>query len=150
MIENHYQSLVSWFRKKFPKIFDVIFPHRKIVKFVFSGGSAAAVTIISLFIFTDLFQIWYVVSSVIAFVIGFLVSFTFQKFWTFRDQRKDKIKSQATLYLISTLINLGLNTSGIFLLVHYLKFHYLIAQFFVGIAIACVTYFVYNKLIFNR
>lgn len=150
MADSYYQKFLLFFKEKFPKIFYFIFQHRKVFKFLISGGSAAVVTIITLFVLTDLIGIWYVLSSAIAFMFGFLVSFTLQKFWTFQDMRKDKAKSQAVFYFIVTVINLGLNTLGIFLFVDYLNFHYLLAQFIVAMLLACITYFIYSKLIFNR
>ncbi|MCX6719201.1 MAG: GtrA family protein [Candidatus Taylorbacteria bacterium] len=121
----------------------------KIVRYIISGGTAAAVDLVLLYILTDLIGIWYITSSILAYLVAFMVSFTLQKFWTFRDHSRNNIHSQAVIYFIVTSLNLGLNTLGIFAFVHYLSFHYLIAQIVVSVIIAMESYYVYH-FIFNE
>ncbi len=120
----------------------------KILRYVISGGMATVTNLFFLFIFTDLIGFWYVLSAVIAYLISFAVSFSMQKFWTFKDNSSDRIGSQAIWYISVTTANLGLNTLGIFLLVHYGHFHYLLAQLIVSLLIAIESYFVY-RLVFR-
>ena len=150
MLEKKYQRALLIFTEKFPRIFQFFFPHRRIVKFVFSGGLAALVTVLTLYFFTEIIGLWYVTSSVIGFFAGFGVSFTLQKFWTFRDNSIDKIKNQSFFYLITLTGNLIINTYGIYAFVHYLGFFYIVAQIIVGLLIACASYFIYGKLIFKK
>ena len=150
MFEKKYQRALLIFAEKFPKIFQFVFPHRRVIKFLFSGGLAALFTVLTLYFFTDIVGLWYVASSVIGFFVGFGISFTLQKFWTFRDNSVDKIKSQTFFYLITIAGNLIINTYGIYVLVHYFGFFYIVAQIIIGLLIACVSYFIYGKLIFKK
>ncbi|MDO8590606.1 MAG: GtrA family protein [bacterium] len=122
----------------------------KIVKYLISGGTAAMVNLVLLYILTDLFGVWYLTSGVIAFSAGFIVSFVFQKFWTFSDHRREVMHIQAGAYLVVGIVNLGLNTLFIYLLVTYAGFHYLWAQIVSGVVIACQSFFVYKHLIFFK
>ncbi len=122
----------------------------KVFRYVISGGMATFTNLLFLFIFTDLFGVWYLLSAIFSYVISFAVSFTMQKYWTFKNNSSDQIKSQAIIYVVVTTANLGLNTLGIFILVHYLGFHYLSAQILVSILIAIESYFVYHYLFRNK
>ena len=57
----------------------------RIVRFLISGSSAAGINLGTLFVLTHFFDVWYLLSSVVAFSVSFFVSFTLQKFWTFND-----------------------------------------------------------------
>lgn len=120
----------------------------KIMRYVISGGMATATNLLFLFILTDFIGVWYVVSAVFSYLVSFIVSFSMQKYWTFKDNSSDRIGSQAIWYISVTTANLGLNTLGIFLLVHYGHFHYLLAQLIVSLLIAIESYFIY-RLVFK-
>jgi len=122
----------------------------KICRYLISGGTAAAVNIGILFLLTHYGHVWYLLSSVISFLISFGVSFSLQKFWTFKDHNKENIHKQGSVYLLVTLTNLGINILLMYMLVQYIGLHYIIAQIITGGLIAIASYFVYGKLIFNR
>lgn len=118
----------------------------KAMRYIISGGMATITNVLFLFIFTDLLGFWYVLSAVGSYLISFIVSFIMQKYWTFGDNSSDRIGSQAVLYIIVTTTNLGLNTLGIFLLVHYGHVYYLLAQLMVSLLIAIESFFIYRYL----
>jgi putative flippase GtrA len=120
----------------------------RVLRYLISGTIVTIIDLSALYLFTDIFGIWYILSAILAFVIAFIVSFSLQKYWTFVDNSRENIHNQIFVYLIVTLINLGLNTLGIFIFVNYLVFHYIFAQIIVSAIIAIESYFVYNY-IFN-
>ncbi|MFA6295372.1 MAG: GtrA family protein [Candidatus Paceibacterota bacterium] len=134
------------------KLFLSFIPQKytKIVKYIISGGTAAATDIGFLFLFTSIFHIWYLFSAILAFLIAFGVSFTLQKFWTFDDHGTEGLKSQAFLYFIITSINLGINTLLMYIFVDVLHIHYLLAQIFAGAIVAFQSFFVYQKFVFKK
>lgn len=149
MLEKKYQSTISIIVVKFPKLFNLVFPYRKIIKYVISGGLSALTILFVLYFFTDILGIWYVISSVIASISGVIVSFIFQKFWTFRNKSIDKIKSQLFFYAIITVINIAVNVYGVFALVDYFGLNYLVAQIIVVIIVTIASFFVYGKFLFK-
>jgi len=124
--------------------------HLKIVRYLISGGTAAAVDLFLLYFFTSVVGIWYLFSAVIAFLLAFGVSFYLQKFWTFADHSTDRLPSQATSYFIVASINLGLNTLLMYFLVDVIFLPYLLAQVIAAGLIACESFFIYQRYIFTN
>lgn len=130
---------------------NVLYPSlMRIIRFVISGGTATAVNLGILFSLTHFLDLWYLLSSIVAFVAAFFVSFTLQKLWTFEDTSRHRLESQAFLYLSVILIALGINTLFIYTLVEYASFHYLLAQLTSGIFIAFMNYFSYKHIVFRE
>ena len=120
--------------------------HMKIFRYLVSGGMATATNLLFLFIFTNLIGIWYLTSEVMAYIISYAVSFTMQKYWTFNDGSKDKIKSQAVIYTIVTTANLGLNALILYALVQYGHLNHIVGQVIASAIIAVKSYFIYKIL----
>jgi len=141
-------------RLKIQKIFSSLFFKTKklpkIVRYIISGGSAASVNILFLFLLTHFFGLWYLLSSVIAFMIAFMVSFSLQKFWTFEDASTDAIHKQAGIYFFIITINLLLNTLLMYFFVDFVKIQYILSQIITGGLIACVSFFAYKKFVFKN
>ena len=121
----------------------------KIVRYIISGGCSAFTSIGFLFVFVHFFGIHYLVASIIAFVLGFSVSFTMQKFWTFNNRETSRTHIQLAQYLAITLGNLALNTLLVYIGVAILGLWYLLAQIIASILIALYSYFVYQKFVFT-
>ncbi len=119
-------------------------------RFLVSGGTAALVLLVILYISTDVFHIWYLASSVIAFACAFLTSFTLHKFWTFRDRHVGRLPKQVASHLVVGGINLLLNTAFLFVLVEYVRIHYLLSQILVSGSLAVASFFIYKHFIFHR
>lgn len=120
----------------------------KLVRFVLAGIAAAFVNLAVLYSLVELGQVWYLTSSVAGFLAGYVVSFVLQKFWTFKNYRLQSVTFQLPLHLSLALINLGLNTIIIFVLVEYTQFWYLASQIIATIIIA-VDSFLVSRFIFK-
>ena len=123
---------------------------KQIATYLISGGIAAFMNLSLLYIFTELFYFWYVTSASIAYISAFGVSFTLQKFLTFKDHKIDGIHKQLSLYFLVMLINLTLNALFVYILVEYFGIWYMLAQIVSGLVIAVESFFVYKLLIFRR
>ncbi len=124
--------------------------NKKYIKYVISGVIAALTQIALLFIFTEFFKIWYIISTSMAFVVAFFVSFYLQKFWTFRDNSKDKMYKQMSVYFTVAVTNLFINAGAMYMLVEKYNLWYILAQFIIGFFIAFENYIIYNFLIFKK
>jgi dolichol-phosphate mannosyltransferase len=122
----------------------------QVVRFVVSGGLTALVNLIVLFVLTDLAGIWYLASSVIAFIVAVVVNFFLQKVWTFRDTERARMGKKAALFLLVSLGHLTLNTVSMYVLVDILSVWYLAAQCIVMLVLALVTYRLYKHTIFAQ
>ncbi len=88
-----------------------------IIKYIISGGIAAIVDLVILN-FLDSLHFHTLISVNIAFLIAFIVSFSFQKYWTFQDSQSDKVHRQLTYYFIISTINMLINSLIVSLILH--------------------------------
>jgi dolichol-phosphate mannosyltransferase len=123
---------------------------KEILKYIIAGGTAAMVNFILLYFFTDILGFWYLLSSTLAFIISFFVSFYLQKFWTFGDSQKDILYKQMVVYLIITLFNLAINAVLMYYLVDFLKVWYMLAQLLTTGLIASWSFVIYKIFVFKR
>ena len=148
-ISNLYSKLKSTLATRFPKVFKIINKYKSIVKFIFAGGSATLVNLLLLYLFHGLLAWGLILSTSLAFIFAFLVSFILQKFWTFRNYNKEKMPLQLALYLTNSFIGLSLNGLFMHLLVNKLGIWYLLAQVIVSLTIAVYNFLVYKFIIFK-
>jgi len=123
--------------------------YEQILRFLIAGGIAFTVNIAVLYLFTDILGIYYLISTVWAFVISLGVSFLLQKFWTFQDGSRDKLHIQLPLYLGMQVMNLILNTALMYVFVEYLYLWYLFSQVIIASGIAFSSFFINKTYIFK-
>jgi len=122
----------------------------KVIKYIISGGTAAIVNLASLFVLTNFFGVWYLLSAVFAFVLAFLVSYLMQKFWTFGDKQTDKIMTQAPIFFVVQVFNLIVNIVLLYMFVEFFDLYYLLGQILAGGLIAVYSFFIYKLIIFKK
>lgn len=126
------------------------FTKYRIVRYVIGGGTSAVVNLTVFFVSNSVFHVHYIVSSILAFIIAFFVSWTFQKFWTFKDHSRDNMHIQGFYYLLNSIFGLGLNTLILYICVHYLSFIPILGQIVAGGLTAFCTFYISKKYIFNK
>lgn len=115
---------------------------RRAIRFIISGGTAAVTNIGLLAIFTELLGIWYLISSALAFVCAFAVSFVMQKYWAFKSTDSFKIKKQLPMHLSVALFNLGVDVALVYTFVEIVGLWYIAAQIIASAIIAIESFFV--------
>ncbi|MBI2612559.1 GtrA family protein [Candidatus Kaiserbacteria bacterium] len=120
----------------------------RIVRFGIAGAIATSTNIPAFLFATDVLRLSYLPASVVAFFAGFFVSFTLQKFWTFRDREMGVIGQQGLVYLFIILLNLGLNTLLVYVFVEYAGVGPIVALLVSSGLIAFESYFAYHYLVF--
>lgn len=118
------------------------------IRFIIAGGTSAFVDLTLLFVLHEVFDIYYLLSAVLAFVGAFGVSFTLHKYWTFKSHGEETHK-QAIMYLGTSLFGLFLNTVLMYIFVDYMKFGVMTAQFIVGGIVAFSSFFISRNLVFK-
>jgi putative flippase GtrA len=122
----------------------------KLVRYIISGGSAAATQIGLLILFTDVFGIWYITSTTMAFCVAVFVSFLLQKFWTFQNKTRHNMHIQAAGYLVVAVIGLITNDLLLYFFVEYFHLHHIVGQIIGSGLIAILNYFLYRSVIFKH
>ncbi|HUY62279.1 MAG TPA: GtrA family protein [Candidatus Paceibacterota bacterium] len=123
-------------------------PYNKIVRFAASGGTGAVVHFSVLIFLVERLGIYPINASVIAFLCAFLVSFSLQKFWTFRNFDTGKTTRQASLYFSIALAGLGANAALMYLFIDFAQLEYLVAQALTSGIIAVGNFFLYKHVVF--
>ena len=118
-----------------------------LIRYLISGGSSAFVALVSLTFFVEVIGLWYIFGSILAFLVGFLVSFLLQKHWTFEDKAK-QVRKQMLTYLLISVTNLGINTLLMYIFVDLLGLWYILSWVIAGALIAISSLFVYRKYVF--
>lgn len=82
--------------------------HRQVAKYVATGGTAFACEYISFLILFSVAGLPLLAANTISFLAGFLVSFTFNRKWTFKVEAQYKlaVHHQLAAYLLLSLFNL--------------------------------------------
>ncbi len=116
----------------------------QLLRFLLTGGSAAFINIFLLYAFTEFAGIWYIASSLLAFVGAFAFNFVISKYWVFKSKDSAKIKRELPMQLGVNIINLGINTVLLYTFVEYFGLWYVVAQFISSILIAFESFVVYR------
>lgn len=119
-------------------------------RFCIAGGFAFSVNLAVLYALTDMLHIYYLLSTVGAFLTSLAVSFTLQKFWTFRDHSRDHLHIQLPLYIGMQVANVFLNAGLMYVSVEYLHVWYLLSQAIISPALAVVVFFINRAYIFKQ
>ena len=150
MYQTTKQYSITLLARRAPWLLRLIVRYKIIIKYLFSGGAAVAVNLSALYVFTDLFGIWYVASSVIAFCISLSVGFFLQKFWTFHDNDMRSIKRQMGMYAAVGVLNVILGPTLLYFVVETFAIWYLLAQFLVMVVLAVESYALNRFITFRK
>lgn len=122
---------------------------KRIIRYIFSGGTAAVVNLGLLYILTDFVGLYYIASGILAFCIAVIVSFFMQKKLTFEDHSTENTHKKFLIYIIVAVINLVVNTSLLYFFTDFVGFHYIISQIISSGLVAVWSYFIY-RIVFKK
>ena len=127
-----------------------IFNRSLFVRYVFSGGSAAAIDVLLLFVLTAYFHVYYLAAATFAMTVSFIARFLLQKFITFKDTDQSQATKQFVSYSLLYTGSLLATNALLYVFVDYLHFNVVIAQIGTIFLIACISFFVYKVFIFKK
>lgn len=133
-----------------PRFFCFCEQRKAIIKFFIAGAFAGTVDLIALFIFHGLWHLDIVLATSAAFLFSFLVSFSLQKLWTFRNYSHKRLPRQLVLYVGAAFLNMNLNGFGMHLLVNNLGIWYLLSQLIVNLFLGIMNFFTYKFIVFRK
>lgn len=145
-----YHKAKDRLQEKSPRLYKHLDKRKLYIKYLIAGITAAFVNLSVLYFLTDILGFWYIFSTTISFICAFFVSFYLQKFWTFRDDNKEKERKQAVVYLCVSIGNLFLNAVGMYFLVDFLNIWYMFAQIIAGMFVAISSFIIYKFIIFKK
>ncbi len=122
----------------------------KMFRFLVTGGTSVLVNLALIYTLTEYANMWYLLSSMFSFAGSWVVNFTLHKFWTFNYEHAHPTSFQAPLHFSLGLINLGINTVLMYVLVNYVHLWYMFAQIITAGIIAIESFMVQSRFIFKK
>ena len=80
--------------------------HIQFFRYIFVGGAAFIVDFVSLFIFTDVFGVYYLISAAIAFILGLIANYALSISWVFNKRTLDNKLSEFTIFAFIGIIGI--------------------------------------------
>ena len=142
--------MINWTKNKYDSLNESHPSHMKIIRYIISGGTAAVVDIGLLYVFTDIMGVWYLLSAVLAFIVAFIVSFSLQKYWTFRDHSMERVGKQGSVYFMVAVANLIVNTLLVYIFTDWFDLYHIFSQILAAGLIAINSFFIYQRFIFKK
>ena len=102
-------------------------PVTTLISFLQVGIIASLVDLGLLYVFTEHFGIWYLLSAAASYICGMIVSYTLNKRFTFHNVNKQYLR-QFFLFALVSASGLVVNISVIFLAVTFFSIYYLYAK----------------------
>ena len=101
----------------------------QLIRYFFAGGIAAGVNILFLYIFTDIFHLYYLISNVLSFIFGLVTNYVLSKKYIFKADVGNK-GLEFIIYGIIGVIGLVFDTGLLYLFTGFLGFYYMISKLF--------------------
>lgn len=118
-------------------------------RYIFVGGIAFIVDFGSLFIFTDIFGLYYLISAAIAFILGLITNYILSINWVFNRRTLNNRTYEFGLFTIIGIIGLALNEFFIWFLTAEIGFYYLISKIIAAIIILFWNFFARKLTLFR-
>ncbi len=102
----------------------------QLFRYLWVGGLAFVVDYGSLFLLTDKFAVYYLVSAAIAFILGLAINYLFSTIWVFPDSRLNNRLLEFVVFASIGLFGLLLNEFVMYLCCEVLDIHYMISKLY--------------------
>lgn len=123
--------------------------HIQFFRYIFVGGAAFIVDFVSLFIFTDVFGVYYLISAVIAFILGLIANYALSINWVFNKRTLDNKLSEFTIFAFIGVIGIFLNVLIIYIFTEYVGLFYLLSKIIAAALILFWNFFARKITLFK-
>jgi len=115
------------------------------VKFTCVGLIGTLVNIFILYLLTDHYNVYFMLSAVVAFGVAVTINYILNKIWTFSENFNFNLINKYFNYIIVSLIALIVNLFFLYLLTKYFKIYYILSQI-ISIGLSLIINFIGNKI----
>lgn len=116
---------------------------------MFVGGAAFIVDFGSLYILTDIFGIYYLISAAIAFLLGLVANYLLSISWVFNKRTLDSKSMEFGIFTFIGIIGLGINEFFIWFFTAEVGFYYLISKIISTVIILFWNFFARKYILFK-
>ena len=117
---------------------------RELIKFAIVGVVNTAIHLSVLYVLTEFFMVWYILSSLLAFLVAVTNSFIMNTLWTFKKDIKHKTALTYGKFFIISVITALSNLFFLYVLTEFVSLWYMLSQL-IAIALTLMMNFVGNK-----
>lgn len=118
-------------------------------RYLFVGGAAFIVDFLSLFILTEFFGIYYLISAAIAFILGLIANYILSISWVFNKRKLNKRHIEFGVFALIGIVGLGLNEVFIWFFTQDLQIYYLISKILAAVIILFWNFFARKFVLFR-
>ncbi len=118
----------------------------QITRFLIGGSITVLVYYGVLYSLTEFLHVWYLLSSVLAFVVYVGMNFLIQKYWTFKNNDRIGVQLQLQNYVLMMISLFIINTGALYSLVEYLHLNYLLAQLLLTVTLSIVSFRITKRI----
>jgi len=123
---------------------------RQFTKTALVGGVGTIVHLMVLYIFTEFFSIYYLISGGIGFIVGSTSNFLITKKWAFREDIQQELFIKYFKFIIISMSALIVNLGVLYVFTEFVSVYYIISQYIAN-AVSCVIIFTVSKFwIFHK
>lgn len=142
----------SKYRAKVDKLFVQETDHTptQMLRYLVVAGIAFAVDFSSLFVLTDVFGLYYLVSAVLAFCLGIVVNYALSVRWVFSKRKLASKHMEFLAFGVIGLVGLALLTVLMWLLTEMLGVHYLLSKIIATGVVFFWNFLARKFLLFNN
>ena len=120
------------------------------MRFVAGGSIGQVVYYLGLYLLTEHFGLWYLLSATIFTTVNLGINFVLHKYWTFGNKSNEKLFGQIILYVTASTVRSVSNITLLYLLVEFAHLHYLQAQLILTAIFAVVGFIVVRWIFKNQ
>lgn len=122
---------------------------RQILRFAVVGGSAFVVDFAVLWFLTEIMGVHYLLSNCISFTVSVIYNYILSIVWVFDVNNNHKKSTELIVFMILSVIGLGINQLIYWMCVEFLAIHYLISK--IGATAVVMVYnFITRKLFLEK
>jgi putative flippase GtrA len=123
--------------------------HIQFFRYIFVGGIAFIVQFGSLYIFTNIFNIYYLISTFVAFILGLIANYALSIGWVFNKRNIDNIWSEFTIFAVIGVVGLILNELFMWFFTDYMGIYYLLSNIIAAALILFWNFFARKFALFK-
>jgi putative flippase GtrA len=119
-------------------------------RYVFVGGFSFFVDYGLLFILTEFFHLFYLISATISFVVGLVINYLLSTKWIFKKSKLSSSTLEFIIYGIIGVVGLILNNILLFIFTDLLMIHYMISKLITTVIVMGWNFFGRRIILFNN
>jgi putative flippase GtrA len=120
----------------------------QLFRYILVGGVAFLVDFTSLFILTEYFGIFYLISAALAFILGLTANYFLSVRWVFNNRKLENRNFEFGIFAIIGMVGLGLNEILIWFFTQDIQIFYLYSKILAAVVILLWNFFARKFILF--